>query len=386
MPKKYYSEPIIIISCLIGLIGGVSALIFCPWWFVSAPIMFLIAVLGAFLYLMERTCCVFKLKRELLTSPLGTLYLSLKLKVGGFKRIDTYRDSVFLCTSCDRCNHADQRIALKNSFVEHEAEPESLTSIRQSLSKYGNPYGSSESRFAFLSKPSVGGSSTVFFVGCASCYRVPELAVSALTLLEASHIEFSLIPDENCCGYSLYMLGDIRKAREMVQQNIKTFKEMGIKEIITLCPACHLAFETLYAESPEFDIQVRHILEVLRPESQLSGLSVIIHEPCHLEDGVRKIARESFRGCRVRKSREPCCGAPLLSYNPEVGIEIAQQIPKETVGDYVTTYCPSCYLILSRMEPDRVIDFYTLLRASSADDVKKLKGWADNLYFQCLDM
>ncbi len=388
MPKKY-SKSIRIISFLIGLVGGVIAL-FLPYWFVTAPIMFLIAALGAhgevplcpILYGMEKHCSVFKLKRGLLTSPFGVIYLYLKLKIRGFRSIDKYRDPIFLCTACNRCGLADQRRALKNSFVEHGAEPESLTSIRRSLSEYGNPYGSTKPRFAFLSEPTVRGSSTALFVGCTSCYRVPELAASALAMLEASHIEFSLIPNESCCGFSLHMMGDVRKAREMAQQNIKMFREMGIKEIITLCPACHLAFETFYAEYPEFDIQVRHILEVLRPESQISGLSVTIHDSCHLEKKVGKIAQESFKGCRVQKSKEPCCGAPLLSYNPEVGTEIAQQITEGAISDYITTYCPSCYMILSRVEPERVIDFYTLLRASSADDVKRLKEWAENLYFQ----
>ena len=386
---KKYSKPIRISSFLIGLVCGVIAL-FLPYWFVTAPVMFLVAVLGAhgevplcpILYGMEKHCSVFKLKRGLLTSPFAVIYLHLKLKIGGFRSIDKYRDHIYLCTACNRCGLADQRRVLKNSFVEHGAEPESLNSIRRSLSEYGNPYGSSEPRFAFVSEPTVGGSSTALFVGCTSCYRVPELAASALALLEASHIELSLIPDEGCCGFSLYMMGDIRKAREMAQKNIKMFREMGIKEMITLCPACHLAFETLYAEYPEFDIQVRHILEVLRPESKLFGLSMTLHDSCHLEKKVGKIARESFKGCRVQKSKEPCCGAPLLSYNTEVGIEIAHQITEGAISDYITSYCPSCYMILSRIEPEKVIDFYTLLRAPSADEVKRLKEWAENLYFQ----
>ena len=329
---------------------------------------------------MERTCAVWGTTMEILASPLGSFYLYLKLKILGFRGIKKYGSRIYLCTQCNRCHLAGFRRALAKSAVEHKAEPKSLTLLRNSILKYGSPYGKPEFRFALLPKTYTNTSSRVFFAGCTSCYRAPELVISALALLEASKIEFSIMPDEICCGYPLYALGYVQEGYELARRNIEMLKKRGVKEIITLCPSCYLTFKTFYRRDfPNFNIQVKHILEVLKPKIAVSGLPLTVHDPCHVDEEVVKNAWKALEGCRVWKSAKPCCGAPLLSHHPETAVEIAQQIMGAKRGRYLTTYCPSCYLTLSRVEPDKVIDLYTLLRAQSKDDIKRLKEWVAGL-------
>lgn len=329
---------------------------------------------------MERTCVVFGTTMELLPSPLGSVYLYLRLKILGFRGIKKYGSKIFLCTQCNKCNLASLRRALAKSSVEHGAEPKNLTMLRNSIMKYGSPYGKPEFRFALLPKTYTNTSSTVFFAGCTSCYRTPELLISALAMLEASKIEFSIIPDEICCGYPLYASGYVKEGKELAQRNIEILKARGVKEIITLCPSCLIAFKEFYRRDfPDFDIEVKHVLEVLKPEIAVSGLSLTVHDPCHVDPKVVEIASKALKGSKVWKSSKPCCGASLLSHHPETGAEIAQQIISAKKGLYVTTYCPSCYLTLSHVEPDKVIDLYTLLRAQSKDDIKRLKEWTKSL-------
>jgi Fe-S oxidoreductase len=316
----------------------------------------------------------------LLSSPLGTLYLYLRLKLFGFRGIKKYGSTIYLCTQCNKCHLAGLRRALMKSAVEHKAEPRSLTSLRDSILKYGSPYGKPEFRFALLPKTYTNTSSRVFFTGCTACYRAPELVISALALLESAGIEFSIMPDEICCGYPLYSLGYVREGYELARRNIEMLKKRGIKEIITLCPSCQLTFKTFYRRDfPDFNIQVKHILEVIKPKIAVSDIALTVHNPCHVDEEVAKLAWKTLEGCKVWKSAYPCCGAPLLSHHPETAVEIAQQIMRTKKGSYVTTYCPSCYLILSNVAPDKVIDLYTLLRVQSKDDVKQLKKWVSGL-------
>ena len=101
---------------------------------------------------MERTCAILGTKMELLSSPLGSLYLYLRMKIFGFRGIKKYGSKIFLCTQCNRCHLAGLRRALAKSAVEHKAEPKNLNRLRNSILKYGSPYGKPEFRFALLPK------------------------------------------------------------------------------------------------------------------------------------------------------------------------------------------------------------------------------------------
>lgn len=329
---------------------------------------------------MNRKCTVYRLKAGLLSSPLGSIYLYLKMKLFGFKSIKSYRDA-FLCTQCNKCYLASLRSALMKSFIEHGAEPRNLTMLRNAIVKYGNPYGKPEFRFALLEKNyNNNNSSRVFFAGCTPTYRAPELFISALELLEDSKIEFSIMPEEICCGFPLYTQGYVKEAHELAQQNVKMFEEKGVKEIITACPGCYQAFKTFYKRFPSFKVQVKHIFEVIVPKSELSRLSITIHDPCHLNEKIAKVAWKALEGCRVRATKEPCCGGIILPHNPQIATEIAQRTIKATTDRHITTLCPLCYLTLSRIEPKKMIDIYTLLRASSGKDIRKLKEWRKELH------
>ncbi len=328
---------------------------------------------------MNRKCAVYRLKAGLLSSPIGSIYLYLKLKIFGFKSIKSYRDA-FLCTQCNKCILASVRNALMKSFIEHKAEPRNLTLLRNAIIKYGNPYGKPEFRFALLKKNYNNKSQNIFFAGCTSTYRVPELFISALELLEGSKIEFGILPEEICCGFPLYTQGYIKEALDLAQRNIKMFNEKDVKEIITICPGCYQAFKNFYRRFPNFKVQVKHVFEIVKPTSELSRLSITIHDPCHLDRKISRVAWEAFRGCRVRGTKEPCCGGILLPHSPQIATEIAQRTIKATTDRHITTLCPLCYFILSRIEPNRMIDIYTLLRANSGKDIRKLKEWRKELH------
>ncbi|UCF59451.1 MAG: hypothetical protein JSV15_03295, partial [Candidatus Bathyarchaeota archaeon] len=69
-----------------------------------------------------------------------------------------------------------------------------------------------------------------------------------------------------------------------------------------------------------------------------------------------------------------------LPHNPQIATEIAQRTTKVITDRHITTLCPLCYLTLSRIEPRKMIDIYTLLRASSGKDIRKLKEWRKELH------
>jgi len=53
----------------------------------------------------------------------------------------------------------------------------------------------------------------LYFVGCSASYTNPEIAQATAKILNASGTPFMLMPDEWCCGNTLYSVGMIDEAR-----------------------------------------------------------------------------------------------------------------------------------------------------------------------------
>ena len=118
-------------------------------------------------------------------------------------------------------------------------------------------------------------STTAFFVGCAPYFDVlfSDLGVKtidgtmgALRLLNHANQQFTLLPNERCCGRDMLSLGDTEEFLALAQSNLDEFNGRGIKEVITSCPECYY---TLKVDYPRFlknwNIKVTHLTEILAP-------------------------------------------------------------------------------------------------------------------------
>ena len=75
----------------------------------------------------------------------------------------------------------------------------------------------------------------LYFVGCSASYVNPEIAQATAKILNASGTPFMLMPDEWCCGNTLFSVGMIDEARALARRNIDAVKAAGAKTLITSC-------------------------------------------------------------------------------------------------------------------------------------------------------
>ena len=110
--------------------------------------------------------------------------------------------------------------------------------IAQNIAKSHNFFGSPhKNRTKWLPRriTPAAKADVLYFVGCAASYRNPEIARATVKILNASGIEFMLMPDEWCCGNTLYSVGMIDEARELARRNIEAVKQTGAKTVLTSC-------------------------------------------------------------------------------------------------------------------------------------------------------
>jgi Fe-S oxidoreductase len=117
---------------------------------------------------------------------------------------------------------------------------------RMKIAASHNPYGAPhENRRKWPSqgaKPS-SKAEVLYFVGCAASYANPEIARATATVLSASGTEFMLMPDEWCCGNTLYSVGMIDEARELARRNIEAVKETGATTLLVSCAEGYRTWE-----------------------------------------------------------------------------------------------------------------------------------------------
>ena len=267
----------------------------------------------------DHACPIHQIKEDNRYTPFMAPYQYLKLRIRGAESLRNDIDPIFLCTTCNKCHMAGLRYKVRQKLVENSITPHNLPYLQKAIKQYGNPYSSSRGRQAFLSKKFDTPSDTALFLGCTSSLipRIQKMATSAISLLEDTGMNFRLLPNESCCGYILYTMGDVEAAKEVAQENIRMFKEEGVKRLITACPGCYLAFNSFY---PLEGIEVRHILEVIEPKKLPRDLTLTIHYPDHLNQ-LKGITRRLLKDNQVYRTHYPCCGVNLISYAPKLSMK-----------------------------------------------------------------
>ncbi|CAJ35305.1 (Fe-S)-binding protein [Methanocella arvoryzae] len=282
----------------------------------------------------------------------------------------TYR-----CTLCNKCglawfNRQARKIAVGKGIV-----PSHLSNIRSAVQATGNPYGVIADGGTMIgTKCDTQKCDTLLFMGCTARFRTPEILEAARTLLDQRGIQYHSLPDETCCGYTLYNLGDLKAAYEAVDKNIARFRQEGIRRIITVCPGCYESFRTLYRGRDGFNPEILLAVDLLK-DKKVTVENVILHEPCHAK-GRGEVVRGILMGAGD-ESTGGCCGAGggLISWDRMLSTSRAMKL-QENSGKTVITYCPLCYLNFKRANPDRVQDLYMLMAAHAvhaADEAQTAK-------------
>ena len=73
----------------------------------------------------------------------------------------------------------------------------------------------------------------LYFVGCTASYVNKEIAQSTAKILKAAGTEFMLMPDEWCCGNTLFSVGLFDEAKAIAQRNVEEVRKTGAKTLLT---------------------------------------------------------------------------------------------------------------------------------------------------------
>ena len=173
-----------------------------------------------------------------------------------------------------------------------------------------------------------------YFPGCASAYRNKELADSTIKVLTKLGVEIILFPEEKCCGAVLLRTGLVDEAIELLEHNLKVFREKGVKDIVFSCSCCFSTFKNDYPHilNQEIGVNFYHLTEYVLKVINKGGykikydstwnkvpLKVTYHDSCHLgrysgiyeepRDVLKKIEGLLLIEMKYNREMSECCGA-----------------------------------------------------------------------------
>jgi Fe-S oxidoreductase len=240
----------------------------------------------------------------------GMLDIALAIMNGQLDYTSKLLDIIYKCTLCGACDMRCKRNldievllvleGLRLRCVEdgvgpmpaHKAVAEN---VERTHNRYGAPHGN---RFKWMPKDITPTKQAdfVYFVGCSSAYRHPEIAQATAKILGVTGADFMIMqPDEWCCGRLLYSTGQLDSARTLMEHNIEAIEKSGASTVITSCAECYKTLKVDYPKcldrpTEEMKFRVLHISEYAGELIRLGNLEfsrsvdlrVTYHDPCHL--------------------------------------------------------------------------------------------------------
>jgi heterodisulfide reductase subunit D len=324
-------------------------------------------------------------------------------------------DRLYQCNLCGACkawckpSHELPRIielAREQVVKEHRA-PQGILDLDLNVTQQSNVYNEPHSaRFnklpASLRKLKTD-ANAIYFVGCTTAYRHPEIAMATSHVLTQLGISLQLLTGskgEVCCGSPLIRAGFTKTAKILAQQNVDAINQTGIRTVIATCPGCARSLKLDYPKlgvSLPKNIRVYHITEYLTKfrrnlASQLeipwktkkaqTPAVITYHDPCHLgrELGVYKPPRQLLKlipGVKFVEfyhNREftDCCGGGgvLPKTFPDLSKEVTERRLADTANldaSYLISACPNCKLhftdtqVTNNQDSPMILDIMELL-------------------------
>ncbi|MEM2546279.1 MAG: (Fe-S)-binding protein, partial [Candidatus Bathyarchaeia archaeon] len=119
--------------------------------------------------------------------------------------------------------------------------PQPYRQILERVKVYKNPYAEpSHKSLAWLPSniPLREKGEIVYFAGCTSPYRHPEICISTIKVLYAANV-LPAVVDEWCCGSILLRTGQWDYVETLARHNAEELKKAGAKMVITSCAGCY---------------------------------------------------------------------------------------------------------------------------------------------------
>ncbi len=262
---------------------------------------------------------------------------------GQDERLKPMADNIWLCTQCNSCTMfcpkklscADAIVDDHSLLVEAGNIPRTVKDVLESVYKYHNPMGTSQTKRMDWAKdlnvetfPTATKADVLLFVCCSNAYdlRNQEAARTMVSTLNKMGVSFATLGSEEwCCGDHMLRLGEKGLFEELADHNISIFKKFDAEKIVTLSPHCYNTFKN---DKPYSDakLNVQHYTQFLAEAVEKGKISftktldkkIAYHDPCFLGkrneifDAPRKIL-QSLCGPKLiemkrTKQSSFCCG------------------------------------------------------------------------------
>ncbi|GJL79255.1 MAG: hypothetical protein NPINA01_22440 [Nitrospinaceae bacterium] len=319
-------------------------------------------------------------------------------------------ETLWSCTTCGACEeecpvmieYVNKVIDMRRGLVLTEDRyPQELTRAFKSLETNSNPWGfGRDSRADWAANLGLrlwdkeNPTEYLYFVGCNGSFdnRGKKIASAVVASLKAAGVDFSILgKEEGCTGDPARRAGNEYLFDMLATKNAGTFKDNGVRKVITHCPHC---FNSLKNEYPEFGthLEVIHhseLLSQLIKEGQIapggkSDEKVVVHDSCYMgrhnqvyepprDVLAAKVQGEGIREVETSRERGSCCGAGGARFllEEKVGSKMSHNRVDElmeTQPDTIAVSCPFCVLMLE-----------DALKAKGLQDKVKVKDIAEIL-------
>jgi Fe-S oxidoreductase/nitrate reductase gamma subunit len=228
--------------------------------------------------------------------------------IGGGKEGSVADEVLWACTTCAACmevcpvfiEHVPWIVDMRRNLVEMKTRfPNELLPFFENMEQRSNPWGiipAERVKWAaeIDAKPfEQGKTEYLFYVGCFGSFdaRSRRVTLAISRILNAGGISWGILgKDELCCGDSLRRLGNEFVFDRMAKDNIKIFKEKGVKKVITECPHCYNTLKNDYRQYGA-ELEVIHHTELIDnllkvDKLRLNGSkdlgNVVFHDSCYL--------------------------------------------------------------------------------------------------------
>jgi heterodisulfide reductase subunit D len=319
----------------------------------------------------------------------GKMMLARKYLEGAIKPSEELMRYIYMCTTCANCREhcrismnlpgrkttLDQ-IAVIEAFradlVEQGFCPPKIKAFAESIRKNYNPYHEKHSERTLWMVKEVRlpeKADILYFVGCTSSYRRKEIAQNTLDILLKVNVNFTISPNEWCCGSPALRTGWVDVAKEMARHNIELIESIGAKTVVTSCAGCYRTLKLDYPRlvgKPGFEVlHTTELLQRLIGEGKITfkdvnaseKMIVTYHDPCHLgrHVGIYDPPREVLKSLpfvelvEMRRTRSGswCCGSGggFKSAFGDLAVQLAEERlreARETGAKALVTSCPFC--------------------------------------------
>jgi Fe-S oxidoreductase len=220
---------------------------------------------------------------------------------------------MYACTLCGACDvgckrNLDLEIGLTLESLRVKAVRDGVgpmpahKKLAASIEKKHNVYGAAhKNRKGWLTEEihPVRKADIVYFVGCNASYRNPEIARSTAKILQAAGDAFMLLPNEWCCGNTLFSVGLYDEAKALAERNVEAMRKTGAETLLTSCAEGYRMWKVDYPK----------LLDIATEDLGFE----VVHLVEYAADRIDKGALETNRPFETRMTYHDSCSLSRLS-------------------------------------------------------------------------